>query len=219
MKPEEIRALETRVAELEAEIAANRRHRSRARAWVVRGAFLAVAILPAVSEAVDPPAGVLPFVTGESIRADDVTNAFTTLYEAVTDLENARPIYENPDTGERYSTLASPCGDTQTSTANLGGPAAVKTLCEAQCGSDTAHACRTQEVLRFVETGGVVETTGWVNNDFAEYQIDNVAFRRIANCDGWTATSGADQGARWDAGEVHAVRANCTDTSPVLCCD
>lgn len=181
---------------------------------------LAVAIVPTFAVAVDPPPGVLPFESGSRIVASDLSELFDRLYEAVTDLETTGPVYVNPDTGKTYSTLATPCGDSGTTTANIGSPATVKTLCEAACSSSSAHICTTDELMRYVETGGQVATTGWVSNDFAQYYASsNNDIRQIDNCHGWSTASDSVSGTRWAVGSTYPARQDCARSTPALCCN
>lgn len=146
-------------------------------------------------------------------------------------------VYVNPQTGKQYSLNAGYCGSTpSTYTGNLlaavsgaaNGYAAGKTLCEAVAGcssvAKTAHMCTTEELLRYVATGGVVPATGWEATGvwFTSYPAAN--YVNGNDCSGYSSAAafgpGGIFGTQWSGpGTPQAGTGDCSGSKPVLCCN
>jgi hypothetical protein len=117
--------------------------------------------------------------------------------------------------GKSYSVGGSYCGATATSSmGSLGGYAGAKTACESACAVPTAHMCTSEELIRFVATGGSIPAGGWFAAGFANGQSSPYA----NDCVGWTYTMADRQGPAWSNGNVPTLQA-CNLALPVLCCN
>lgn len=118
-------------------------------------------------------------------------------------------VLKHPTTGKRTTILGSYCGKSAPKDGNLGGYAAVKTLCETTCGSPTAHQCSNQEAQVEVSLGAPLPE-GW-------YSTGLVA-STTWDCGGWTVNTSPNAGAFWSTNQRPST-ADCSGTKPVLCCD
>jgi hypothetical protein len=111
------------------------------------------------------PIGAVPFATWAGAAGN--------VLKAVTFTTN-----EGGTTSTSYvSSLGAVCGTTAPTTGSFRdltygtvGLAASKTLCQAACGSPTAHICLYDDLVRFQEIlgGTVVKATGWIEQSLDE---------------------------------------------------
>jgi hypothetical protein len=144
---------------------------------------------------------------------DDSQSQITSLAARVAALESGgKPVYKNAGTGKSYSLGAAYCGSTGAATGNLGGYSGAKHLCEAACGSLTAHMCTSEEIVRFLATSGTLPSGGsWYSEGVGTDGADH------ADCYGWTTQGGLSYGPAWRGS--YADYASCNTSVPVLCCD
>ena len=126
------------------------------------------------------------------------------------------PVYTNPETGQQYSLEASYCGQTAPMTGNAGGYAGAKTLCEATCGTPTAHLCTATEVVRFQTTGGTMPPEQvWLSSGTSSLSPD--VTQRFSDCHGFNQAAGDLRGTTW-LGERPDSQL-CINSLPLACCD
>ena len=119
-------------------------------------------------------------------------------------------LYVNPETGIEYALNASPCGFTTPYSGNVGGYTSANGLCQdIDSCNPAAHVCTTDELIRYVSTGGTLPVDG----RFVSYDRDNCGTFTYSG----TAT---DSGLVWDVDD-NRVRRNfsCDTLFPLLCCD
>jgi len=159
------------------------------------------------------------FATGETLTADQLNTNFRAVEDRVVALESARPVYTNADTGEKYSLDAGYCDSTLPTNGAIGGFAEAKALCETRCGSETAHMCSVQELIRYHQTGGSVTANGWVTHGFA-HPGGSWAPPGINECLSWT--SYGHLGSVWGSIATSAggpFYQGCEQVLPIHCCD
>ena len=122
---------------------------------------------------------------------------------------------------KKYSVGATKyCGATTTGgTSNdgrwkgaLGGYSGAKGLCEAACGSTTAHMCLPDELVRSRAVGIGAIPNGWYS---AGVQAKDEWVSH--DCVAWTSSDPTDSGAIWS--NVRPQVDLCSVPAPVLCCD
>jgi hypothetical protein len=145
------------------------------------------------------------FTGGTVISSGQVNANFAALAEQSV-------VYTNPVTNGRYSLNAGFCGQTTAlSTGNLGGYTGAKTQCETTCGTDTAHMCTSEEVIRYVSTGGTMPNEQlWI--------ATGVGVEFLTDCLGWTSSSDTSQGGTfWTPDQPGLIL--CSASARVACCD
>jgi hypothetical protein len=156
------------------------------------------------------------FTEGTPISSSAMNDNFEKLNEKLSALElalqDARPVYANPETGDQYSLDASYCDSSLPTSGDLNGYTGAKALCETECGSPTAHMCTVQEMIRYHETGGLVTAHGWVSHGMDH---PDGWTNPNADCTGWTDEVGL--GHTWIDG--YPWRSGCAEMLPVHCCD
>lgn len=122
---------------------------------------------------------------------------------------------------EAATTVAPPmessyCGSTAAAGAALGGYPAVKAMCEATCGTATAHMCDGNELRRSAQLGQITTESGWYGADYAPYGSTG-----RQDCQGWRSSSETESGPVWVGTEVAPFPSTdfCDTTWPFLCCD
>lgn len=130
----------------------------------------------------------------------------------------ASAVYVNQDTGKSWALSSGVCGVTPNAvTGNIGGYGVAKTLCEAACeSSDTAHMCTSDELARWVATGGTIPTGDHWYSSFA-YALTGPGLA-TDDCQGWTTPVTNAIGPT--VNQLGRPRSSeCSVAHPILCCD
>jgi hypothetical protein len=152
------------------------------------------------------------FSPNTPIRAQDITDNFNAVATVSAN-------------GLSYSLNATYCGSAPTTPLlPITGYSGMKSICQMQCSSNTAHMCTAEEVVRSASlklippAGGWYSTGAWVYDDSAP----TVAYG-MTDCQGWTnntnpASPPPYEGAAWVNGSPSGRP--CTSSNvPILCCN
>jgi hypothetical protein len=163
-----------------------------------------------------------PWGASETLTATDLNDTFAKVHIASAN-------------GETYSvgpTLY--CGFTAPmNVPSINGYAGAKSLCEKTCGSKTAHMCTGDELVRTGQLGTTLNFTGASQGWYSTGTYVMVNFSNntvIQDCDGWTYSGTAVNGAAWTNNTVlnqsgqavpsgFVTASPCNASNPVLCCD
>lgn len=140
-----------------------------------------------------------------------------------------KSVYVNPDTQQNYSLNAGFCGASSTpTTAEIRsgddvGYVAAQRICQDVCGSKTAHLCTSNELVRYLATGGTLPTS----HDYLWYATGvGWTFTRgdgtkedAHSCRGYTSASGQEGAAVWGTKLVRPTWSNCSASRPIACCE
>jgi hypothetical protein len=159
----------------------------------------------------------LSFTAGNPLHATELNANFNNIEGRLT-----KPVVTK--NGKQFSLGATYCGMTNTTNGQItNGYAGAKALCETACSSPSAHMCDGAEVVRSLQAGITMGTTGWVS---AGTYAGNGG-GRVTDCYGWSSnvSDGTAQGNGWTPtvgtgtppGAPWAL--NCDGNYPVLCCD
>ena len=166
--------------------------------------------LPAVGAAIGP----LPhtFEAGEPVRAADFNANFDHLQSGIEQVEQRLVISGATlrSAFGRYCGATSPTAgrvSTDSGGESLTGVRAAKTLCEASCGTPTAHVCTVAELIASVDVGDE-PPNGWCRGEFQACASLEGAF-----------TNNVARGYEWGSQIQSAFVSDCDATLPVLCCD
>jgi hypothetical protein len=172
--------------------------------WIKLAVFAGVlggTSVPFVARSLDP----LPheFASGDTISARDMNENFDHLRDGIEALEGNSRATICGTTAETMGRITAPGG--------LIGYPAMAALCADACGSPTAHACTSDEVILEAQAG-VTITSAWYAGEDGYY-----------TCNGWTNAIGG-AGTAWhpdaaaDMG-AYPARFSCNTPHPILCCD
>ncbi len=117
-----------------------------------------------------------------------------------------------------YSVAAWYCGEAGPTTGDIANEwTGVKALCEAACGTDTAHMCSLEELVRSVSVGNVV-ASGWF---LGAQMTEGTSFPLLTNqsCVGWSSASMTQLGHVWQSPQGHPATSRCDTANAILCCD
>jgi hypothetical protein len=203
--------------------------------WPKRRWLVAIGCLMMVAGAAGYAYTFAPFslttpTAGTPVSASAIATNYTAIQNKVAELQGyiQKPFYTNPTTGQTYSLAATYCGETAATAGavadgSLSGIPATKSLCQKACGgSATAHMCNTEEVQRFIATGGAFPssgatyptTAGWYSSGLWSYDGTKVIF----DCASWTDGTATNTGpAAFLKDPAH--NATCNELLPILCCD
>jgi hypothetical protein len=139
-----------------------------------------------------------------------------------------RPIYTNATSGAQYSLHGKYCGVTGSVTGNLAplstvtGYAAAKALCQAVSGcSPAAHVCTTEEVVRYVSTGGAFATNVWYASGTLSWvwEPGPVVNYGVNDCVAFSSNTSMGYGSMWLTTTNGPYYALCNVPNPIACCD
>lgn len=105
------------------------------------------------------------------------------------------------------------CAAPTTAGGNLGGYTGAKALCEAACGSPTAHMCMSDEIGRSLQLG-FAPPSGFYATAMVIAEAGN-----LDDCFGWTQNVAGRHGAALQPGSTVPQPQPCNSSIPVLCCD
>jgi hypothetical protein len=185
----------------------------RGRLRVVAGAVGALLVGTGLARA-----DVFVFEPEKKLTAQQLNDSFAALQQQLAELRAKSIVVRN---GRSFSVGATFCGTTAPTkgafaVGETSGYAAAKSSCEkSACGSDSAHMCSSEEVVRSRQAGLLV-TDGWYSSGtFVE--VEDPANEPVHDCYGWTRDTADVNGPFWT--DNHGVASGCDAARPILCCD
>jgi hypothetical protein len=163
------------------------------------------------------------WTSGERLTAEDLNTTISSLKTAIESIPNwtktgTTAVYNDGNVAVNgrisSSVLGTYCGQTGTTTGNIGGYAAAKALCATACGNTNAHMCSGHEIVVSQQLGINVGTSAWI----ASYVRVTVGAQQVNDCGTGFNSALASDGALVIASGSGVQDSPCNVSRPVACC-